>query len=600
MILLALWALLLLGAAVLVASSLRFEGSALLVAVYVVVAAEIVGTTELLSLAHEVRAAGYLAVQAVAAVGAALLWLRRGRPLPALPRPRVPREPLLFALGAAVAAAIGYEAFLAFALPPNNWDALAYHLSRAAAWYQHDAVGWISGAHTDRQNVFPPNAEMEVLSTFAFVHSDRLAALPQFCAELALLPAVYLTAARVGFERRAAVFAALLTLTLTEFALQATTAQNDLVVTALVVSAVALLLGRTRHELTVAAMAVGLAIGTKLTALFILPVVGLLALLLLPRRRLAVFAVTVVAACAAFGAFGYVSNAVHTGSIFGRSAEVASFSTDVTPRDVGANVARDYWRFVDFSGYDPRPGLLDTIWNVGFAAFEGLHLSADPAWPNTAANEDVSYFGPLGLLLVVPLSLLFVIGGAMQRVGRLRIVLALALPVFVLELALVYQYNPFVGRFLLIPVALTMALAACLWRFRLLRATFALAGVASLAAALAFNHAKPAGLDGVVPAWQLARSDVQSTTRVGMRGALEWIAANVPPDARVGVRLGTDDWDYPLYGTGLARTLVPLRAGAGPPPADLRWIVVSGRHPQIPAGWRTVSFPSARWTVLYR
>jgi hypothetical protein len=607
-ILLALWAALVVGTALLVAACLRLEGAVLLVAVYVLAAAEVVGGTELLSLVHAVGPAGYFALQAVAGAGTLAVWLKLGRPRPGLPRLRLAalrKEPVLLGLGVAVALALAYESFLVLAVPPNNWDALAYHLSRAAAWYHRHAVGWIPGAHTDRQNVFPPNAEIEVLSTFAFVHGDRLAALPQFLAELALLPSIYVASLRIGFDRRGAAFAALLTLTLTEVALQATTTQNDLVVASFVVCSLALLLGRRRRELPIAAVALGLAIGTKLTALFILPIVVLFALLLLPRRRLAELAVCTAVAFAAFGSFGYVSNLRHTGSVFGGSAEVESFKPEVTIKDVGANVARDYWRFIDFSGYRPSPSVLETIWSVGLAGFEGLDLPAEPPWPNTTPNEDISYFGPLGILLVLPLSLLFVIAGAMQRTTRLRVVLALALPTFVLELALVYQYNPFVGRFLVIPVALTMPLAAWLRPYRLLCAALATTGIVTLAVGLSLNHSKPAGLDGTVPAWQLARWEAQSVTRAEMRDALQWTGRHLPSDACVGVLLGADDWDYPLYGAGLTRKLVPLHDREPLREARrlrLRWVVLSGLRTAVTGGpgWNAVSFPAASWTVLSR
>ena len=606
MILLVLWATLVVGTALIVVASLRLEGAVQLVAVYVLAAAQIVAAAELLSLVHLVRAEAYLALQAVAGAAALAVWLKLGRPLP--PRPRLPfsslrREPVLLFLGVAVGLALAYEAFLVFAVPPNNWDALAYHLSRAAAWYQRDAVGWISGAHTDRQNVFPPNAEMEVLSTFVFVHGDRLAALPQYLAQLALLPAIYLTSLRIGFDRRGALLAALLTATLTEVALQASTTQNDLVVASFVACSLALLLGRRRRELPLAAVALALAIGTKLTALFILPVLVLCALLLLPRRRLAELAVCAAVAIAAFGSFGYVSNLRHTGSVFGASAEVDSFRPEVTVKDLGANVARDYWRFIDFSGYRPNPQTLKAIWEVGLAGFEGLGLPAEPPWPNTIPNEDISYFGPLGLLLVVPLSLFFLIAGAMRHSTRLRVVLALALPLFVLELALVYSYNPFVGRFLLVPLALTMPLAAWLRPYRLVCAALAVTGVLTLGVGLSLDHAKPAGFEGTEPAWTLARWEVQSVTRAEMRDALEWLEGHLPADARVGVLLGTDDWDYPLYGPALSRTLVPLPDREPLREArrlGLRWVVLSALRTGITGGpgWTSVSFPSASWTVL--
>jgi hypothetical protein len=606
--LLALWAALVVGTALLGAACLRLEGAAFVVAVYVLGAAEVVGGTELLSLVHGVRAEGYLALQLVVAGTALAVWLRLGRPRPRLSCPPVAlllRDPVLLSLTVAVGLALVYEAFTAIAVPPNNWDALSYHLSRAAAWYQGHAVGWIHGAHTDRQNVFPPNGEIEILSTFAFVHGDRFAAFPQFLAQLALLPSIYLTSLRIGFDRRGAALAALLTATLTEVALQATTTQNDLVVASFVAAALALLVGGQRRELPIVAVALGLAVGTKLTGLFALPLLVLVALVVLPRRRLAELAVCAVVAFAAFGSFGYISNLRHTGSVFGTSAEVASFRAKVTVQDVGVNVARDYWRFIDFSGYQPNPQVLKLIWNIGQAGFEGLGLPAEPSWPNTFSNEDISYFGPLGVLLVLPLSALFVITGLMLRTSRLRFVLALALPVFVLELAVLYSYNPFVGRFLLVPVALTMPLAAWLRPYRLLSGGLAATGIVTLALCLALNHTKPAGVDHSASAWSLGRLGAQSITRAEMREPLVWLDRSLPTHARVGVLLGSDDWDYPLYGPRLTRTLVPLpdrRPMREARRLGLRWVVLSGLRTSTTraTGWNAVAFPSASWTILFR
>jgi Glycosyltransferase family 87 len=605
--LLTLWAALVVGTALLAAACLRLEGAAFVVAVYVLGAAEVVGATELLSLVRGVRAEGYLALQFVVAGAAVAVWLRLGRPRPRIslpPRLLLLREPVLLGLAAVVGLALGYELFTAVAVPPNNWDALAYHLSRAAAWYQGHAVGWIHGAHTDRENVFPPNGEMEILATFAFVHGDRLAALPQFVAELALLLSVYVTAVRIGFDRRGAVLAALLTGTLTQVALQATTTQNDLIVASFVAAALALLVGAERRELPIVAVALGLALGTKLTALFALPLLAVVAVVLLPRRRLAELSVCVAIAFAAFGSFGYISNLRHTGSVFGASAEVESLRATLTVKQVGANVARDYWRFIDFSGYHLSHRVEKGIWNVGLIGFEGLGLPAEPPWPNTLSNEDVSYFGPLGLLLVLPLSALFVITGLMLRTSRVRFALAIALPLFVLELSVLYSYNLFVGRFLLVPVALTMPLAAWLQPYRLLSGALAATGIVTLAFCLALNHTKPAGVGDTEAAWGLRRAEAQSITKVGMQQALVWLDRNLPARARVGVRLGSDDWDYPLYGPRLARKLVPL---SGHQPLQearrlgLRWVVLSDPRPSTTAltGWNAVRFPFARWTVLF-
>ena len=71
----------------------------------------------------------------------------------------------------------------------------------------------------------------------------------------------------------------------------------------------------------------------------------------------------------------------------------------------------------------------------------------------------------------------------------------------------------------------------------------------------------------------------------------------------MGVLLGADDWDYPLYGPRLARTLVPLpdrRPLREAHRLGLHWVVLSGLRTGVvsDAGWKAVAFPSASWTVL--
>ena len=124
---------------------------------------------------------------------------------------------------------------------------------------------------------------------------------------------------------------------------------------------------------------------------------------------------------------------------------------------------------------------------------------------NTEAEEDNSYFGPLGLLLLVPLSVVFLAGFAAGRVGRAQAALAAALPLYVVGLALAYRYNPWIGRFLLTPVALTMPLAAAVYRSRALAAAVAIVGVATLVLAHRHSTTHPTGADGRPAVWSLDR-----------------------------------------------------------------------------------------------
>ena len=134
-------------------------------------------------------------------------------------------------------------------VPPNNGDSLAYHLAKAAAWAQHGGFFWVPNAPTVRMNAFQPLAEQQILFLFVATGTGALYALPQFVAELAILVAVYGAARRLGFEVRAAASRARSSLaTFSLVALEATTAQNDLVAASFPVVAACLLLGPGRLE----------------------------------------------------------------------------------------------------------------------------------------------------------------------------------------------------------------------------------------------------------------------------------------------------------------------------------------------------------------
>jgi hypothetical protein len=162
------------AAALLAAASLRPASpvSALLAA-YLFGVAEVVLLGEGLSLVHGVSRLGLAGGELVVLAAAAAAWHARGRP--ALPLPRVPltalpRHPILLALGAVVLAALAYQALLVLATPPNNWDSMTYHLSRAAYWLQHGGIGYVRDAHTQRQNAYLPNSELQILFTLVFLH----------------------------------------------------------------------------------------------------------------------------------------------------------------------------------------------------------------------------------------------------------------------------------------------------------------------------------------------------------------------------------------------------------------------------------------------
>src|SRR6266508_2958549 len=556
------------------AAALRLSLAGTLLGAYLVGSAEVVLIAEALSPFHAIGRVGYLACETALAGAAVVVWRRVGSPRPSLPRVSLRCHPLLLVLATAVGIALVFELVLATTTVPNNWDALTYHLSRAAAWYQQGSLGWLD-AHTLRENIFPPNAEIEALFTMVFTHGDRLTALPQYVAELALLVAIFGIARRLGFGRADAVFASLLFATLSEVVLQAT-----------------------RADTALTGLALGLALGTKLTAVYALPVLALLAVLTLPRRRLAGLAAASAVAFVAVGSFAYVENVVHGHGPLGPREVRMPFTPEVSPGGTVSTASRVLYRFADLSGYAADIRVRVTVMNAGIFAFDKLGIDAEPVGatqrpfyfiPNIRANEDVSFFGPLGAFLLVPLLLGYCGAFVVRRTSGKKAALALALPLFAVELAVTYKYNEWLGRFMIVPVALGTALVARVYAARLVSGIFAVMGIVFLAFALVHNERKP------LDVWSLSRVGQQELTFEGggPSPSLRGIATLVPQDTRIGVLLADEDFDYPLYGAHLSRRLVPLPADEPLRAArslGLQWVVIGNVATQGDSGWTGVRF----------
>jgi hypothetical protein len=625
---------------------------------WLVAVTEVVVLGLALSPIRAVDRTGYALGELTFLAGALAGWLWAGRPLPPVPSiPRPGDHPILVVLAVAVGLSLVYELVLCLTVAPNNWDSLTYHLSRAASWYQHRRVGWIHNAPTERQNAFPVNSELALLWSFIAIRSDRLAALPQFLAQLAALVATYGIAVRVGFRRSSAIFAALLLATFSLVALESTTTQNDLVLASLVAACAYFLLGATPTDGVLAALAIALALGTKLTAVLMLPVLLALGLAARPSKRTIVVTLSAaVVGILALCSWLYIQNVEETGRLLGTGEARVAHSPALTAVGWLATVIRVIYRLLDFSGFEgvgPRFAvaavsivvaaiaaatlqrldlrlraraaakkryavamLFPVVWPfvvlgaamTVYVLLRGSHFPIDPSgtsegvfsWrPSTRAHEDFSYFGPLGaMLLIISPALL---ARSTWRRWPTRAVLAACLPVFVVGLALVYRFNEFLGRFIVLPVVLGAALLGLVYERRTLAAGVATLAVAVLVLTHLNNELKPMR----DAPWSLSRARTLElqTWQAGIGAGLETLDRAVPADACLGAALGGDDASYPLFGPHLRRriTYVALpAAGTLGSTADNAVVIGPGQPSLQPgAAWR-VSSLGGYWRLALR
>jgi hypothetical protein len=531
---------------------------------------------------------------------------------------------------------------------------MTYHLTRAAFWSQNDGVGVIANVHDGRLNAHPPNSEIALAFVLEVARNERLAGFLQLAAAFALAVGVFALARRLGRPRREAAFGALLFLTLPIVILQASTTLNDLVAGSFLLAASVFVLGDSRRELGLAALATALAVGTKIPAAYGVPVLLALALVASPAayraRRL-----SAVVVGAAVGSYWYVANLIRTGNPLGELAELddelgavfaptedffAAYARLLDAFDFSGAVEADILLYVVvaaavacgvyFSGRRRREDALVhaattgalilaplTLVPISYAlwrVFAKLHdVLEEPerrlpvaGWQlRTSASETESWFGALGLLLAVGVGAAVVVLVRRRSLPSISLVLVAApLIVFVL-FSLSVGYDPWQGRFFVYP----FALSASLWGLVLERPRVAVASVAvaatTMTLALVHYEEKPSGLallERSAPSsvWNMDRAAAQSVLRLDLTETLRFVETEVPPDASIAMALVPDDFAYPAFGPGLSRRVVLVPRGSRARSVDADWLLASSpRTAQMDrACWRPVHGEPDRWQVF--
>jgi hypothetical protein len=591
---------------------------------------------------------------------ATLGWVGAGRPplSPAGTRASLRRlvgDPVVAVLLAAVALELAYALVFTLVIPQSDWDALVYHLPRAAEWVQQGGVGWIAGAVDPRVNGFPVHAELAVADTMLLAGADRYTGLVQLLSLAVTVVAIHGIGRRLGLGLRQAAFGALVFATFTVVALQATSALNDLVLAAPLAAAVHLGLGRSTGELVLSAIAVGLAFGVKPTAALAAPLALVVVLVAVPRaRRLATGAAWAAGALA--GSYWYVTARVHTGSFDGG---VADFQNQTPDRSVIPTLARaesfllsffdapgvaraDRWLFplagvslvaaalVAARRHRPARGLAvaGVVVAVAPLAVYVLHRGLSTAFGNSIdalghpaeathldrgitslADTMVSWYG-LAFLLLAAVTPVLVL-----RAVRAGVLVSAAIPaafaplLFVPLLALAVVDDGLRGRFFVLPVALASATFGVALAHRWL--AWSAVTIAVLTALLSFVHFddRPAGIRLLAARTQPSLWHAPRWEALGAhhrRGrddprAFRALEERVPTDVVLAYAVGPDEYAYPAFDADLRRrvALVPLD---GRVPGNATWAMVGpgGSARGCAGAWERVVAPAPGWRLSRR
>lgn len=341
----------------------------------------------------------------------------------------------------------------------------------------------------------------------------------------------------------------------------------------------------------------GLALGTKFTAVLILPGFALgLAYSVLTRsprpwRRLFLWAGSCLAGFIFLGAFNYVQDWRFYGYPFGPPENIHYQTSEAGPGDwrmIRANSARDIYSLMDFTGL-PRP-LADAAVRIraraGREVFSALGLRGNRRvvdaegsrfsfeYPRPIASEAGAFFGPLGFFLLLPVIFCNLIAGLIKRDGR--VIPGLAFFGFLLAVGATQAWRPFRGRFYCAVITLAVPLVAGLFDSRrrrlVLRGLIGVTALITMTGTILTNVQKP--LIGPQAIW--AKTPEERRTLLWDRTFIPYRVLDdlIPGKAEVALILKDRDPEYTLFGERLSRKLVPIHPR--PPVVDRAWLSQAG------------------------
>ena len=525
---------------------------------------------------------------------------------------------------ALVLAVVNFE--LALNVAPHNWDSMTYHLARMAYYLQHGNLSAYD-ANFYAQVIHPKNSTLLLLYTYLVSgRHENLTQLVQFVAYGVAIAALYGICRRLGRDRYSSLFAALVFALLIECLMQATTTQNDMLLTAFAAIVVYGLLGfRERSEqryLLLAGLSAGIMLGVKASALLTAPSLAVTAAWALLHRngrgwrslvngRIAGNVAVLTLALTAGGFLfalpsGYLENWRLFGNPIGPESGPALEMRKITFEGesasyILANGTRNLLRYAfEFLSLDGLPRVdVDDCYNerttsrvpvpdeylnsvlgnlipflqravraapAALVRMVGLDLETQQATRMSfrlgklpASHEDHSYWGIFGFALVWPLTLLALLGLIKEPGMR---VLALSATLFVLAQAYCGQYDPWRGRFFLTAAVFAVPLVACCTRYpnRLWRGY--LTGIVLLGCLSAFTAVWWRASDRPWQMHLMTRLQQLTCNRYNYYEAIRHFDEQVPHNATVALFLGWDRhaFEYPLFGAGLTRTLIPINS----------------------------------------
>ncbi|MGK7945935.1 MAG: glycosyltransferase family 39 protein [Microcystaceae cyanobacterium] len=321
----------------------------------------------------------------------------------------------------------GYLGLQSIIIPPGNWDSMTYNLTRVLLFQQEKNL-YLSDVATVRQAIFPIGSDI-LHHIFLRFYTDYGIGIFSFLAYLSVGFGTYALSRKYA-SKEISLIATLVIVSLPEFVYQATSTKNDIMTVAAVIFCLLTVyrlletLNLTDIILLILGLSFGIAVKTTFLA-FALPFTLLIGILLLRQYKLGLFITLIVQNWLCFillifpvlilsQMWLFIHNHYYWGGWSGPPDFTNSLKQVDGLKGAIANLIRYFFQSIHF--FEPVDFLVKHI--SGTSAVQILQnvyeslvapITGNAGIPDRfsfnilwRSHEDLSWFGPLGFLLIYP------------------------------------------------------------------------------------------------------------------------------------------------------------------------------------------------------
>lgn len=564
---------------------------AFLIAFYFLAYSDLVLIIEILGGLAYLNPLGITLLQVIFSGAACMLWIRRKKPDLLGPiRPffssgnreifmtaiRENREIALLMISVMVSHAI---TFLKIILVPQNYDdILTAYLSRVGYWMQNQSLyPWNTSTYNLSQIVYPLNGQVPLVWSTALLKSSALIGFLQWFSLPIGLLAIYGISRRFKLTRWQSLLGALLFALFPNVIMQSSSALTDLIIACIFVSMVYLFMSGIKNEdrslLALSAIGLGLMIGVKQTAIFLLPGLGILLLLITfdlkkrSLRSLMYWCVAAIFSVFLLGAYIYLMNYVNFGN-FGGSAEIVekNFSQlDLLskPQSVLRLAGSNLYQLMISAFFD---NFFVDILHPYFINFYSLIPASSPIYnyfPLDRYLQGIAWIGPVGFLLSFATLFKLLQKAIKEKKWVLWGISALIIP-YIASFLILKSNVVAMSRYLLLIVVILMPFTPFVLNNRRIRHWVIVLSIILAGITLVDEGFKP--LRGPNAIWNRTYSEKQTMRFPELRPLFNNIAMNVPEDATMGIILPSKFPQALLFTLDFSRRIIQIE----PTPQEIK------------------------------